>query len=126
MPKDFNYDSLYFSLKKLARFLVESKKSREEIEPIVDFIDKWTKYLSWVEMENLHLETQLTYEIKTQRILLNVMETYGIDLSEALSKSQDRMLSDLDLAQNYGNYKIPEKIKPFIAQVSFPKFEYNR
>ncbi len=96
--------------KRMANLMREHPELKAEFIAYVNLI---SKYVSEVEMENLHLETSLSEMIKNEKTLLSIMEGYGIDLSDLGSRSRYALLSHIAMGQR-GIFLIPEKLRTYV------------
>jgi hypothetical protein len=79
-------------------------------KPIFRFVNVIQELISDHEMECLSYDVAIRKHIAQERILLMIMETYGIDISLALGRRDDQIFSDHDLATNLNIVRVPEKI----------------
>ena len=84
--------------------------NKKFVAQILEIAELYNQILSTYELELLKYQVELSKQIKQERKLLDILETYGIDLATALSRSDNQIESDYDLAINCGVCKVPEKL----------------
>lgn len=97
------------AIKALAQHIKDWPEHKKK--PIRDFVIVVQNIISEHEMECLSYDVAIRKSIQDEKLLLLIMESYGIDVSEALSKTRAGIHSTHDLAINCGVYKIPEKLQ---------------
>ena len=92
------------------KLIICAADNKKFVAQILEIAELYDKILSSYELELLKHQVELSKQIKQERKLLNILETYGIDLTQALSRSDNQLESDYDLAINCGVCKVPEKL----------------
>ena len=100
-------DEIHDLLEKYRKDFVRGIRGNKEFYDLaIGFARKIEGVLSWYQLEMMSLTLALNNEIKTQKLLIKIMEAYGIDPSEALSRDATNTVANC--------YKIPENIVDYI------------
>ena len=97
------------------RLIASIKQHPQLKKPAVDFAKEIEGILADYSMEALHLHHKIAYLIKCEKVLIDIMQGYGIDIQQALGQSDYQIYSHIELGKK-GLYKIPEKLKPYVEQ----------
>ena len=101
-------DEIHDLLEKYRKDFVRGIRGNKEFYDLaIGFARKIENVLSWYQLEMMSLTLALNNEIKTQKLLIKIMEAYGIDPSEALMPSKIR------ITQGLNGFYIPEKLIPY-------------
>lgn len=84
-------------------------ENKRLLAQILEFSDIVEEVLSDYEMEILSYEVALRKQIVSERYVIALLETYGVDVSIALGRRNDTILSDWEISQTCNTYRIPEK-----------------
>jgi len=98
-----------------SRLIASIKQHPQLRKPAVDFAKEIEGILAEHAMENLQMYHKIAYLIKCEKLLIEIMQGYGIDIQQALGQSDYQIYSHIELGKK-GLYKIPEKLKPYVEQ----------
>jgi hypothetical protein len=100
---------------KAKNILLKSATENKRLQAqILQFADVVEDILSDYEMEVARLETELNKQVVSERYIIAILETYGIDPQTALGRRDNQIMSDHDLAMSCSVYRIPEKLKKHV------------
>lgn len=103
-----------YKIKSIREQMIRAAANNNHLKAdIIKFANEVNTVIKDLERETLDLELALISQIKSERVLLNLMEAYGIDLSHALRGPDSAILSRIELSKT-GTVMIPEKLIPFI------------
>ena len=91
--------------------LAAATENKRLIAQILEFADIVEEILSDYEMEILSYQVALRKEINSERWVIAILESYGVDIQIALGRSDASLKSDYDFAKNHQIYRIPEKLQ---------------
>lgn len=106
--------------------LAAATENKRLIAQILEFADIVEDVLSYYEMEILSYQVAIRKEIISERWVIAILETYGIDKQIALGRRDARIKSDYDLAINHQIYRTPEKLKDYIDEEKINEDENNK
>jgi hypothetical protein len=71
-------------------------------------------HISSMEMDLFHQHVKIRGLIANIQLHVDVLKAYGINTSILGSRSMESIYDDIYMAENHGQYKIPENIQKFI------------
>lgn len=105
--KHIELEEIHNLLEKYRKDFVRDIRGNDEFYKIaVKFVKKIEGVLSWYQLEMNGLSFQLINELRVQKQLIEIMESYGIDPAEALKRDAVHTVKPC--------HKVPEKLAPYI------------
>ena len=98
-------------LTQLKNKLIIAAEDKRQTAQILEISELFESIIADYEMEIEQAEYVMAQQVKSERWVIALLETYGVDIQKALGRSDNQIKRDYDLAVSCNVYRVPEKLK---------------